>query len=192
VIGQSVTGCGLGPSSIRRKFAAVASLFDHLREVNAVSHNAVRGVKRPKAEGNEAQGAGVGRRLSTGGLGRAPAHTLKGKRDRPILATFLHHVQRIAEAASGLFELNRSLPFHATDGCPGFWSADFVTRTAAEYVGRKPLSKKALCPGPQGISACHCTKRRPTPVTQTRSKRSRTCAENDLPTGNHCWHGSIR
>jgi integrase/recombinase XerD len=33
--------------------AAVASLFDHLCEVNAVSHNPVRGVKRPKAEGNE-------------------------------------------------------------------------------------------------------------------------------------------
>jgi hypothetical protein len=31
----------------------IASLFDHLCEVNAVSHNPVRGVKRPKAEGNE-------------------------------------------------------------------------------------------------------------------------------------------
>jgi hypothetical protein len=28
----------------------VASLFDHLCGVNAVSHNPVRGVKRPKAE----------------------------------------------------------------------------------------------------------------------------------------------
>ena len=36
--------------SIRRKLAAVASLFDHLCEVNAVSHNPVRGVKRPKAD----------------------------------------------------------------------------------------------------------------------------------------------
>jgi integrase/recombinase XerD len=30
---------GLASSSIRRKLAAVASLFDHLCEVNAVSHN---------------------------------------------------------------------------------------------------------------------------------------------------------
>jgi hypothetical protein len=31
----------------------VASLFDHLCEANAVAHNRVRGVKRPKAETNE-------------------------------------------------------------------------------------------------------------------------------------------
>ena len=31
----------------------VASPFDHLCEVNAVAHNPVRGVKRPKAETNE-------------------------------------------------------------------------------------------------------------------------------------------
>ena len=34
---------GLAPSSIRRKLAAVASLFDHLCEANAVSHNPMRG-----------------------------------------------------------------------------------------------------------------------------------------------------
>jgi hypothetical protein len=45
---------GLAPSSIQRKLAAVASLFDHLCEVNAVSHNPVRGVKRPKVDQNEA------------------------------------------------------------------------------------------------------------------------------------------
>ena len=44
---------GLAKSSIRRKLAAVASLFDHLCEANAVTHNPVRGVKRPKAETNE-------------------------------------------------------------------------------------------------------------------------------------------
>ena len=44
---------GLAPSSIRRKLAAVASFFGHLCEVNAVSHNPVRGVKRPKAENNQ-------------------------------------------------------------------------------------------------------------------------------------------
>ena len=56
---------GLAPSSIRRKLAAVASLFDHLCEVNAVSHNPVRGVKRPKAEGNE------GKTPALGEIGRA-------------------------------------------------------------------------------------------------------------------------
>jgi site-specific recombinase XerC len=41
------------PVPSARKLAAVASLFDHLCEANAVSHNPVRGVKRPKAEGSE-------------------------------------------------------------------------------------------------------------------------------------------
>src|SRR5437764_10581222 len=44
---------GLAPSSIRRKLAAVASLFDHLCEANAVGHNPVRGVKRPRSDANE-------------------------------------------------------------------------------------------------------------------------------------------
>src|SRR3954453_20458725 len=43
---------GLAKSSIRRKLAAVASLFDHLCEVNAVTHNPVRGVKRPRSDAN--------------------------------------------------------------------------------------------------------------------------------------------
>ena len=57
---------GLAPSSIRRKLAAVASLFDHLCEVNAVGHNPVRGVKRPKAEGNEGKTPALSRRPSPG------------------------------------------------------------------------------------------------------------------------------
>src|SRR3954454_17257150 len=53
---------GLAPSSFRRKRAAVSSLFDHLGEVNAVSHNPVRGVKRPKAENNEGKTPALSRR----------------------------------------------------------------------------------------------------------------------------------
>jgi site-specific recombinase XerC len=63
---------GLAPSSIRRKLAAVASLFDHLCEVNAVSHNPVRGVKRPKAEDNEGKTRALSRRPSPRALGGAP------------------------------------------------------------------------------------------------------------------------
>jgi site-specific recombinase XerC len=42
------------------KLAPVASFFDHLCEANAVSHNPVRGVKRPKAEGNEGKTPALG------------------------------------------------------------------------------------------------------------------------------------
>ena len=45
---------GLAGATIRRKLAAVASLFDHLLENNAVAGgNPVHGVKRPKIETNE-------------------------------------------------------------------------------------------------------------------------------------------
>src|SRR4051794_35319777 len=100
---------GLAPSSIRRKLAAVASLFDHLCEANGVSHNPVRGVKRPRSEANEGKtpvlGDGQARTLLEAPL----AGTLKGKRDRAILATFLHHGLRCEELC-GLRVLGPSKP----------------------------------------------------------------------------------
>jgi integrase/recombinase XerD len=81
----------LTPASIRRKLSALSSLFDYLCERNAVLGNPVDGVKRPAANGNEgstpALGDGQARRLL-----EAPApDTLKGVRDRAILATLLYH-----------------------------------------------------------------------------------------------------
>src|SRR3954469_8004847 len=72
---------GLAPSSIRRKLAAVASLFDHLCEVNAVSHNPVRGVKRPRSEANEGKTPVLGDGQARTLLEAPPSNTLKGKRD---------------------------------------------------------------------------------------------------------------
>ena len=40
----------LAGATIRRKLAALASLFEHLCESNAVTHNPVKGVKRPVVE----------------------------------------------------------------------------------------------------------------------------------------------
>jgi len=40
----------LSGATIRRKLAAPASLFEHLCESNALSHNPVKGVKRPVVE----------------------------------------------------------------------------------------------------------------------------------------------
>jgi integrase/recombinase XerD len=37
----------LSPSTIRRKLSALSSLFEYLCERNAVTHNPVKGVKRP-------------------------------------------------------------------------------------------------------------------------------------------------
>lgn len=81
----------LAPTSIRRKLSALSSLFDYLCERNAVLGNPVDGVKRPASNNNEggtpALGDGQVRRLL-----EAPApDTLKGVRDRAILATLLYH-----------------------------------------------------------------------------------------------------
>lgn len=46
----------LAAASIRRKLAALASLYDRLWDSNTVTHNPVRGVKRPEAETSEDMG----------------------------------------------------------------------------------------------------------------------------------------
>ena len=43
----------LSRASVRRKLAALSSLFEYLCERNAVSNNPVKGVKRPAVESNE-------------------------------------------------------------------------------------------------------------------------------------------
>ena len=82
------------PSSIRHRLSAVASLFDYLCDQNAVTHNPVKGVKRPVPETTEGKTPALGdaqpRRLFA-----APAgDTIKDKRDRAILATLLYHALR--------------------------------------------------------------------------------------------------
>ena len=50
----------LSPATIRRKLAALSSLFDYLCERNAVAGNPVDGVKRPLANGNEGSTPALG------------------------------------------------------------------------------------------------------------------------------------
>jgi integrase len=58
----------LSAFTIRRKLSAVASLFDYLCERNAVTHNPVRGVKRPRVDGNEGKTPALSDGLFRGGL----------------------------------------------------------------------------------------------------------------------------
>ena len=81
----------LAPSTIRRKLSAISSLFDYLCEKNAVGHNPVDGVKRPKANNNEGLTPALGDAQARALLEAPPANTLKGQRDRAILATLLYH-----------------------------------------------------------------------------------------------------
>src|SRR6516165_10698984 len=82
---------GLAPATIRRKLSALSSLFDCLCDRNAVAGNPVDGVKRPMANGNEGSTPALGDRQARQLLEAPPAETLKGIRDRAILATLLYH-----------------------------------------------------------------------------------------------------
>lgn len=91
---------GLAGATIRRKLAALASLFDHLLENNAVAGgNPVHGVKRPKVETNEGKTPALGDDQAKLLLTAPDGWTLKGLRDRAILAVLLYHGLRREEAA---------------------------------------------------------------------------------------------
>ncbi len=91
---------GLAGATIRRKLAALASLFDHLLENNAVAGgNPVHGVKRPRIETNEGKTPALGDDQAKLLLSAPDGWTLKGVRDRAILAVLLYHGLRREEAA---------------------------------------------------------------------------------------------
>jgi site-specific recombinase XerD len=91
---------GLAGATIRRKLAALASLFDHLLENNAVAGgNPVHGVKRPKIETNEGKTPALGDDQAKRLLDAPDTETVKGVRDRAILAVLLYHGLRREEAA---------------------------------------------------------------------------------------------
>jgi integrase/recombinase XerD len=87
----------LAPSSIQRKLSALSSLFDYLCERNAIAGNPVDGVKRPMANGNEGSTPALGDAQARKLLDAPPENTLKGIRDRAILATLLYHGLRREE-----------------------------------------------------------------------------------------------
>lgn len=88
---------GLADSTIRRKLAALSTLFAFLADRNAIDTNPVSGVKRPvsriKEGASPALSADQARRL----LDTPDPDSLIGKRDRAILATLLFHGLRRAE-----------------------------------------------------------------------------------------------
>ncbi|OOG83223.1 integrase [Pseudomonas sp. A25(2017)] len=91
---------GLAGATIRRKLAALASLFDHLLENNAVAGgNPVHGVKRPRVEYNEGKTPALGDDQAKLLLMAPDGWTLKGIRDRAILAVLLYHGPRREEVA---------------------------------------------------------------------------------------------
>ena len=88
---------GLAGATMRSKLAALSSLFDHLCEANAVTHNPVKGVKRPKVETYEGKTPALGDHQARALLEAPADDTLKGKRDRATLSVLLFHAFRREE-----------------------------------------------------------------------------------------------
>ena len=84
----------LSGMTVRHRLAALSSLFEYLCEKNAVTHNPVKGVKRPAVDGYEGKTPALGDHQARALLDAPEGVSVKGKRDRAILATLLYHALR--------------------------------------------------------------------------------------------------
>jgi site-specific recombinase XerD len=88
----------LGGSTVRHRLSALAALFEYLCEKNAVTHNPVKGVARPKTDsGGEGRTPALGDHQARKLLTAPQADSLKAKRDCAILSTLLFHALRREE-----------------------------------------------------------------------------------------------
>jgi site-specific recombinase XerD len=87
----------LSGATIRRKLAALSSLFEYLCEKNAVDFDPVKGAKRAKVDRNEGRTPALGDHQARALLDAPVPATLKGKRDRALLAVLLYHGLRREE-----------------------------------------------------------------------------------------------
>ncbi|HTP29462.1 MAG TPA: tyrosine-type recombinase/integrase [Anaeromyxobacteraceae bacterium] len=94
---DDLTRRGLSGMTQRHRLAALSSLFQYLCESNAVTHNPVKGVKRPPIESYEGKTPALGDHQARGLLDAPDTASLKGKRDRALIATLLYHALRREE-----------------------------------------------------------------------------------------------
>jgi len=88
---------GLGGPTIRHRLASLSSLFEFLCEKNAVTHNPVKGVERPKAESGEGKTPALGDHQARALLAAPRQDSSKSRRDRAILSMLLFHALRREE-----------------------------------------------------------------------------------------------
>lgn len=87
----------LAGATVRRKLAALSSLFEYLSEANAVTHNPVKGVRRPKVESYEGKTPALGDAQVRHLLKLPAGDELKALRDRALLSLLLYHGLRREE-----------------------------------------------------------------------------------------------
>lgn len=98
-------------STVRHR---LASLFEHLCDSNAVPHNPVKGVERPKAKTAERKTPAIGDQQARALLASPQTETVKSKRDRAVLSMLLFHAVRREE----LCKLKVRDVRHARKGVP--------------------------------------------------------------------------
>ena len=91
---------GAAPSTVRRRMAALSSLFKHLVREGAASRNPVANVTRPAINRDEGSTAAFSKAQARKLLDAPPADTLAGLRDRAILSVGLQVGLRRAEIAA--------------------------------------------------------------------------------------------
>jgi integrase/recombinase XerD len=90
-------GKKLGKVTVRHRLTALSALYNYLCDRNAVLHNPCKGVKRPTVIRNTGRTPAIADRQARGLLSAPKEGTLKGKRDRAILATLFYHALRRSE-----------------------------------------------------------------------------------------------
>jgi site-specific recombinase XerC len=172
-------------ATVRHRLAALSSLFEYLCEKNAVSHNPVKGVKRPRAESGEGKTPAIGDHQARKLLSSPGDETIKEKRDRAILSTLLYHALRREElcklkvkdfrhARRGVLHLNvsgkgektRYLPLH-----PG------TNEISSTITSRRPATTRT--------TMARCSGRSATTAPASSTRRS-------IPTWSTGWYADIR
>jgi len=102
------------PSTVRRRLAALSSLFKHLVQHGAANRNPVVDVERPAINRDEGSTAAFSKIEARKLLDAPPAGTLAGLRDRAILSVGLQVGFRLAEiAALNVGDLHQNRGFDA-------------------------------------------------------------------------------
>ena len=94
---KSLEARTLSGATVRRKLAALASLYEFLCDKNAVTQNPVKGVRRPKVDSYEGKTPALSDVQARALLDAPRKDTLKGLRDRAILSVLLFHALRREE-----------------------------------------------------------------------------------------------
>jgi len=127
----------LAAATIRRKLSALSSLYEFLCESNAIERNPTHGVKRPSEGSYEGKTPALGDTEAKALLTAPPEHTLKGKRDRAILSTYLFHGLRVNELVN-----LRPMDLQNREGVPHL--RIFGKRSKIRYVPLHPAAQRLI------------------------------------------------